>query len=149
MALRSVGAGKRVSFVQFLKDGTSSEIRALKRCGDIDYHATGTDGFIGDRAPTPREMGFGSKGLLWCFEALERGYDLIIADEILNAWGLGIVTMDDLKDLIAHKPPEADLVMTGRPCPKEILSCCGYATEFEHVAHPYDNGREPRKGIDY
>ena len=32
-AIRLAGANKRVLFIQFLKDGNSSEIKMLERCG--------------------------------------------------------------------------------------------------------------------
>lgn len=149
LAVRALGADKSVFFIQFLKDGTSSEIRMLKKHTTMRYRGTGSSGFIFGRNPTEEEKQYGTIGLDWCHGALESGYDLVVADEILNAWGLGLLSLDDIRALIAAKKPHTDLVLTGRPKPEGLLHLCGYATEFVHVAHPYDCGYESRKGIDY
>lgn len=116
LAVRASGAGKRVFFFQFLKDGSSSEIEAFKNIKNIDYDCTGTLGFIFDRAPSEEEMILAKNGIEKCAKALEMDYDLVIADELLNALSLGLVEEAEVLEMISKRGP-VEVVITGRKCP--------------------------------
>jgi len=148
LAVRAAGAGKKVMFFQFLKDGSSSEVNVLRNLPNIDYECTGTFGFIFDRDPTEEEIDLASRGIERCLWATGEGYDLIIADEALNALTLGLLREEDIARLISKKERGVELVLTGRTCPDKILELCDYATEFKMVKHPHERGCEARKGID-
>ncbi|MBN1786242.1 MAG: cob(I)yrinic acid a,c-diamide adenosyltransferase [Candidatus Methanofastidiosa archaeon] len=149
MCVRALGAGRKVFFIQFMKDGTSSEVELIRTLPNLEYRCTGTLGFIFDRTPTEEEKELARKGLEACKEALRGGYDVVVADEILNAVGKGLIGEKDLIALIDARPGNVELVLTGRPCPDSILERCDYATELKNVKHPHERGVEGRKGIDY
>lgn len=148
LSLRSLGNGNDVSFVQFLKDGTSSEIVMLKRFPRFTYHCTGTLGFIFDREPVEEEYELAAKGLRIC-EKASRHADMVVADEILNAVGIGLISIEDVLSLIDRKNDGTELILTGRPGPERILERCQYATKFMMVSHPYELGIAARAGVDY
>ncbi len=148
LALRALGAGKRVTFIQFLKDGSSSEVSMLQKLEGISYKSTGTCGFIFNREPTKEEKAKVDKGIHYCEEAFKNGFDVVIVDEILNAYGFNIISEKKILSLIEDKPTKTELILTGRPCPKSIIDKCDYATEFVMVKHPYKKGIKARKGID-
>ncbi|HOP09478.1 MAG TPA: cob(I)yrinic acid a,c-diamide adenosyltransferase [Candidatus Methanofastidiosa archaeon] len=148
LAVRASGAGKKVFFFQFLKDDTSSEVAVLRSLPNIEYGCTGTLGFIFDRQPTEEEIKLAMDGVGTCKKALNGGYDLVIADEILNVLSLGLAGEDDMGDMISGKGNSVELVMTGRACPGPILERCDYATEFKNVKHPHEGGLRARMGID-
>jgi len=148
LSLRSLGNENSVSFIQFLKDGTSSEIMMLKRFPGFTYHCTGTLGFIFDREPVEEEYELASKGVEMCRKA-SRHADMVVADEILNAVGIGLIGVDEVLSLIDGKKEDTELIMTGRPGPEQILERCHYATKFVMVSHPYEKGIPARAGVDY
>lgn len=77
------------------------------------------------------------------------GYDIVILDEIGNAARHKLVNVRDLLDLVAGKPPNVELVLTGRYMPKEILDKANLVTEMVAVKHPHEEGIQGRRGIEY
>ncbi len=51
--------------------------------------------------------------------------------------------------LIESKPTHVELVLTGRFAPQTIIDAADYVTEMRHVKHPYSNGIQARRCIDY
>ncbi|MHC1605325.1 MAG: cob(I)yrinic acid a,c-diamide adenosyltransferase [Candidatus Methanofastidiosia archaeon] len=149
LAIRAAGAGKKVSFIQLMKNDTSSEVEILKKISFISYKCSGSYGFIINKEPTEEEKLLTHTGLLYCFEAYKNKKDVVIVDEILNAYGLGLLEESDVLSLIDQKPKEIELILTGRHCSEKILKKCDYATEFKMIKHPLDQGIKARRGIDY
>ncbi|MHC4291755.1 MAG: cob(I)yrinic acid a,c-diamide adenosyltransferase [Planctomycetota bacterium] len=81
--------------------------------------------------------------------AHEKYYDLIVLDEIVFCLGEGLASMDDIKELIEHRDPRVELVLTGRGASDELIELADLVTEMRPVKHPYDNGTAARKGIEY
>jgi cob(I)alamin adenosyltransferase len=51
--------------------------------------------------------------------------------------------------LLDGKPPQVELVLTGRQVPPEILARADYVTEMREVEHPYHRGIQARPGIEF
>ena len=149
LLIRAAGAGKKVFFMQFMKDEGSSEVSILKKIPGIEYQCTGTLGFIFERKPTRDEKELALNGLEKCMDASSGEFDIVIADEALNALGKGLIGEEGLMSLIDGRKKDVELVLTGRPCPESILKKSDYATEFKMVKHPHMKGKKARKGIDY
>lgn len=144
-ALRYIGAGVNVAFVQFLKDGSSSEVAELRRLGVL---------VVADRArPLPIEEG----------DALERE-ELELLHEGLaraRAFGAGAVVLDELAYVAARVSREgaariereleaalawADLVVTGRGAPGWLAARADLVTEMRAVKHYFDRGTQASRG---
>jgi len=76
-------------------------------------------------------------------------YDVVIADELNVAVAFGLVSEDEVVELIKSKPPKVELVITGRYATENIKSMADYVTVFEEVKHPFQQGINAREGIDY
>lgn len=76
-------------------------------------------------------------------------YDLVIIDEVINALHYGLITVDQIKELIAQKPEFVELVMTGRDVPQEIVEVADLVTEMKMIKHPFEQGIMSRWGIEY
>jgi cob(I)alamin adenosyltransferase len=50
---------------------------------------------------------------------------------------------------IRDRPPEVNVVATGRDAPAELLEVADTVTEMRKVRHAYDRGVTARRGIDY
>jgi len=80
---------------------------------------------------------------------LSGAYELVVLDEINVALYFEVLRLEDVLALIDIKPPEVELVLTGRRVPQEILDRADYVTEMREVAHPYQRGIRARKGIEF
>ncbi len=76
-------------------------------------------------------------------------YDLIILDEIIVCYSMKLVDYDTIKSLTKLKAAHTELVMTGRGADEKIIELADLVTEMKEVKHPYANGIQARKGIEY
>ncbi len=149
LALRAIGAGWKVFFCQFLKEGEFSEIRALKTFGDrVTVRQFGSGRFIRG-APCKRDMQLARKGLEEVMGILEQGgYDLVIADEINVAVHYGLIDVDQVRALIAARPAGVELVLTGRWADEAVFEDADVVTEMRCLKHYYEKGVSGRAGIE-
>ena len=163
LALRAVGHGLRVCFVQFMKEeGSTGERAAAQRLHpELEIHVFSAPHW-GDRSqasedtpwwnlpPSAEDKKQAGEGLLFAQRALAGGaYDLVVLDEVLVALKFELVSLDDVLGLIRAKPPTVELVLTGRDAPAEVIESADLVTEMNAVKHPFDQGLEARKGIEY
>ena len=149
LSLRAAGAGLKVYIGQFLKQGGYSELEALKRFSDlITIEQFGTGRYImGD--PTPEDFAAARRALAALTSAVASGdYDVVIMEEANVAEKFGLITGQDLLDVIDRKPEGVELVITGRGCPKQVVERADLVTEMRPVKHYYDKGVLARTGIE-
>ncbi|PIN89975.1 cob(I)yrinic acid a,c-diamide adenosyltransferase [Candidatus Pacearchaeota archaeon CG10_big_fil_rev_8_21_14_0_10_34_76] len=156
-ALRACGNGYRVHMVQFMKNGADSleeqipgEIKALEEFDNFSYKRFGTDGWI-IKKPTENQIKATQDALTYVKQSLQNpNYDIIIADEILYAIQLGLLSEDEIISLIENKPEGKELILTGSHVPyPRIFEKAELVTEIKKIKHPYDSGFIARKGIEY
>lgn len=149
LALRAIGAGWRVFFAQFLKQGRFNEIKALEhfdnQCTIRQY---GTGRFVRGK-PTPTDIQQAQAGLKEILETAKNdGYDLYILDEINVAIHFGLIPLDDVLYFIENMPQHVEIVMTGRWAPKALIERADLVTEMNCLAHYYEQGVMAREGIE-
>lgn len=76
-------------------------------------------------------------------------YDILILDEIGIALKYKLIELKEVVSLIKNKPPEIELILTGRYIPKKLFSFADYVSEVKEVKHPYQKGICAREGIEY
>lgn len=155
-ALRACGNGYRVHLVQFMKNGASSleeqipgEIKALEKFDNFSYKRFGTGGWV-VKKPTPEQIVENRKAYDYLISCFKEDYDIIIADEILYAIQLGLLTEGEIIKLIDDKPANKELILTGSHVPyPDIFEKANLVTEIKKIKHPYDAGFIARKGLEY
>ncbi len=156
-ALRACGNGYKVHLVQFMKNGADTlekqipgEIQALQKFDNFTFKRFGTDGWI-IKKPTENQIRACEEALDYVKNSLESGqYDIIIADEILYAIQLGLLTEEQVIKLIENKPKDKELILTGSHIPyQKIFEKADLVTEIKKVKHPYDAGYIAREGLEY
>ena len=149
LALRAAGAGLRVYFGQFIKNGDYSELTGLARFADcITVRQFGRGCFLLTE-PAPEDRAAARRALDAIGLALTSGdYDLVIADEANVAVTLGLIEANDLVSLIDLRPEQVELVLTGRGAPDAVLARADLVTEMRCVRHYYDRGVLARQGIE-
>ena len=149
LAIRAAGAGLRVLFTQFIKGMTSSEIDALKMFSDqITVRQFGHGRFIREKASS-EDIDVAGFGLTEIEQVLsERAYDVIVLDEANVAVQCNLFSIDKLVNLIASKPPEVEIVITGRNAHPCLLDHADVVTEMKEIKHYYRKGIMARVGIE-
>jgi cob(I)alamin adenosyltransferase len=74
---------------------------------------------------------------------------MIILDEINVAVDFNLIDLNELMKVIENKPENLELVLTGRYAHPEIQRIANYVTEMLEIKHPYQQGVEARKGVDF
>jgi len=150
LALRAVGAGKKVLLIQFLKDGRSSELKAIKRISGFDFKTFGKKGFTDKNNLTQKDFDLARQGFIFFKEALEsKKYDLIISDEINVALDFKLIETSKLVSLLKKNSSKTEIVLTGRGAPKKIVSIADLVTEMKKRKHYLEKGIKARRGIEY
>ena len=150
LAVRASGAGKRVIFTQFFKDGSSSEVEALKTLPGIrTIHAQTVKGFYRSMTPEQREQAREDYIALFQQVAAGKDADLLILDEIVSACNRGVVPETLVTDFLRSKPSGLEVVLTGRNPSPALMELADYITEMRKLRHPYDRGVAARRGIEF
>jgi cob(I)alamin adenosyltransferase len=163
VALRAVGRGWKVLMIQYTKMGEwpkgepMGEINGAQRLApDFEVISTGI-GFVnilGDPYTFEEHREAAQKGLeLYKERAASGEYDLIILDEAIGAVSQGQWELEQLLEVIRTRPRELNLLITGHDDKKafidQVIALADLATEMVKVKHPFDEGHQARKGLDY
>ncbi|MCC7369732.1 MAG: cob(I)yrinic acid a,c-diamide adenosyltransferase [Chloroflexi bacterium] len=163
VAFRAIGRGWNVSMIQFTKMGEwpkgqpLGEISAAERLApNLELIPTGI-GFVnifGDPYTLEEHREAAQKGLDLAREKIASGrYELVILDEILGAVDQGQVDFEQLVEIIQTKPHGLNLLLTGHDANKKyldrLLPMVDLASEMVKLKHPFDEGHQARKGLDY
>lgn len=151
LSVRAAGADKKVLFVQFFKNGNSSEIRSLQKLEGIrTLHASTVPGRFSRMSDEQRVQASSDYTELFrSAAALSENFDLLILDEIISACNLKIVDEALVTAFLDSKPDSLEVVLTGRDPSCELTSRADYITSMEKIKHPYDQGIRARKGIEF
>lgn len=150
-AVRALGAGLRVYFVQFMKDHPYGEVKILEGFApQLKLLRYGNDAFVFKKQPPSallvQEM---KQGLDEARQAMLSGdYDVIILDEILVSVYFKLFTVEDVKKILKEKPLTVELILTGRYSPPEINDQADLVSEIKEIKHYYQRGILARKGIE-
>ena len=60
----------------------------------------------------------------------------------------GLIDPGRAKDLVLSRPPDLELVLTGRDAPAEYIELADLATEMKNIKHPLRKGVTARRGIE-
>ena len=78
-------------------------------------------------------------------------YDLVVLDEVIDAYNLGTIPKDQLLEMMDKRPEGTELVITGHQYGMDISALtdrADYVTKFVKEKHPFDLGMPCRKGIE-
>ena len=148
ISLRAVCAGFQVFFGQFAKGMEYSELQAQKLLPGFTMRQYGRDAFIHGN-PGPEDVEKARAGLSEVKKEMLSGkYDLVVCDELNIALFFRLIPVEDVIDLIDHKPEHTELIITGRYCPEEIIEKADLVTEMREIKHYFTQGVMAREGIE-
>ncbi len=149
LSIRAAGAGMKVFIAQFIKKGNYSEIKALKKFSDlITVEQFGSGCFIKGK-PATKDIEAARKGIEKVKSIVFSGnYKMVILDEANVAVKLGLFSVEDLLDIIADKPEEVEIVITGRNADQRLIEKSDLVTEMKEIKHYFQKGVKARVGIE-
>lgn len=159
LAIRAVGAGKRVGIIYFDKGGEAHynerKILSERFPQEITFVATGLDRVD----PVTHKFRLGvinedveeaKRGLQTAREWIASDkFDLIILDEINSTTALGMLKVDDVLEIVRARPKELELVLTGRDAPEAFKELADLVTDMQLVKHYFYDSIPARAGFDY
>ena len=148
LALRAAGQGMKVAFIQFIKGQPCGEHSFVSQHHPFEIVQIS----IGDSFGKPMELLNREVQQTLAFaeqEIFSGDYDMVILDEIFVAINQGFITTKQMLDLLDEKPNSVELVLTGRKAPPEIVQRADLVTEMLMIKHPFTQGINARRGIEY
>ncbi len=151
LAVRAAGAGMRVLFVQFFKNGSSSEVKILSSLPGVDVLIP--EVWHGRYKKMSKEQQEETKK---CYTELMRDvaeradeYSLIVLDESVSAYNYGMFDRESFLEMLRSWKDVREAVLTGRDPAPELREIADYVTEMKKEKHPFDLGVNARKGIEF
>lgn len=150
-ALRAIGHGYRVCMIQFMKGRAYGEVVAAEKyLPNFKIYQYGLDSFVMRNNPAPIDIELARQGLEMARRVIRsKEFDMVILDEINVAMDFNLISQDEVLELVRSKPPELDLVLTGRYASEELKKIADMVSEVVEVKHHYASGIKGRAGIEY
>ena len=154
LALRAVGCGKRVVIVHFLKDWNCGEFKSLEYLPNVTVFKGKSSGgvFVFDMSDEEKAKTkeIHDENLKKAVELQKKGMcDLLILDEAIDAYQLGVLDKKLFEGLLDNKPEMLELVITGHRPEARLIESADYVTEMVKLKHPYDKGVSARRGVEF
>jgi cob(I)alamin adenosyltransferase len=159
MVMRALGHGWKVLVIQFFKGDwpvVFGELEMAKRLApqlEVLQLGRGFVSHMGDKKPFDEHLDAARDALRVARERIASGtYDLIVLDEIMYAIdyaGVQLVSIDDVLGLLAEKPENLHLVLTGRNAPQALIDRADLVTEMQEIKHPWQQKIPAQVGVDY
>lgn len=150
LALRAWGHGLRICVIQFMKRGEDyGEVKALRRLG-VEVFQFGSGKLIVKGKHCQDDLDCASRALELSRSILASGeYDVVILDEVNVAVSFDLVRCQDVLEALRGRDSGVEVICTGRNAPEELKKEADLVTVMTLEKHPYDEGLNARKGIEY
>lgn len=172
MAIRSLGAGQKVLFAQFMKTFFYSEQKILQNISEnLTLKIFGKPYFLvkkgtldekdikklkdkvlvyDENNPPKDYIHLVKKGLEELRDILSKeDFDLLILDEINMCLYYNLLKQEELENFLAKIKPQTEIIITGRMAPDWLLARADLVTDMTEVKHYYAKNVEARLGVEY
>lgn len=148
-ALRAAGHNLKTLVIQFLKNRESGEIIASKDIEEITVEQYGNPDFIIDGDAEEDDYKKAREALKRAEKAIvEEDWDIMILDELNLCVYFDLIEIEDVLELL-EKVEDTEIIITGRNADDELIERADLVTSMEEIKHPYEEGFDARKGIEY
>ena len=163
LSLRAWSQGWPIVVYQFVKSakwktGEESALRALARVHEqtgegapVTWHKMGEGwswiqrpGHEADHAADAREGWAQVKR-----DLAAQAYGFYVLDEFTYPMKWGWVDVDEVVSVLAARPGQQHVVITGRDADPRLLEAADLVTEMTNLKHPMDAGQKGQKGIEW
>lgn len=152
LTVRAIGFGLKVLFMQFLKDGSSNELKVLRELENLEIVGTKpikkfTFQMSEEELRITREEN-GQQFKAVTERVRNEDFNMLVIDECLGSIEAGVLDEQLVLDFLKSKPENLEVVLTGRIPSEEMIEVADYVSRIDKVKHPYDRGIPARKGIE-
>lgn len=152
MVIRSLGHGYKVAIVQFIKGAWQpAEKEVLEKWeNQLEFYAMG-EGFTWETQDRERDILMANKAWEKAKDfILNPDYKLVLLDEINIALKLDYLNLDDVLNVLAEKPEDTHVILTGRGAKQELIDMADLVTEMKLIKHPFkEQGIKAQAGIEF
>ncbi len=150
VVLRAWGHDLRVCVIQFMKKGEDyGEILGLRKMS-VEVWQFGSGKLVIKGSHCQDDIDCARRALEFSREILSCGeYDVVIMDEINVTVYFGLLSCEDVLEVIRNRAEGVEVICTGRNAPDELRKEADLVTVMTVEKHPYDEGLEARKGIEF
>ena len=156
LAMRALGRCWKVLIIMFTKGGDDyGELNSFRNLSpEISKNLTivqaGLDRIVYENNKNADDAAEIKKGWDLAKKVIKNDeYNLVILDEANIAIDLGLIDIDEVVEVLKHKPDEMEIVLTGRNADPKIVELAHLVSEIKPVKHYWDTGIAARKGIEY
>ncbi len=148
--VRGVARGWNVAVLQFIKSGDwKVGEETIGRQLGVDWQALGS-GFTWDSDNIDEDRRTAADAWAIARRTIQEGeHQLVILDELTYLLTWGWVDTGEVVDVIRNRPPQVNIVVTGRDAPQALIDAADTVTEMRQVKHAYEAGISAKRGIDY
>jgi cob(I)alamin adenosyltransferase len=159
--LRAAGHGLEVLVISFMKAKVAirggdeeinyGEFRSIGQIPNFTIVPVGRETFVDKENPDPIDIKMAQEGLQLARDALiHHKCDVLILDEINVAVEWNLISLEDQLGLISMKPPDVELIMTGRYARQELIEAADLVTEMRETKHYFSTHKiKARKGFEF
>lgn len=152
LALRAAGSGKKVVVTQFLKDGSSSELKILRTLPNVTVLTCQRQfGFFWNMTEDQKKEAAAAYQQLF-EEAVKTAEKeeafLLVMDEFMAAYRHEMIDREQALAFLKNRPEGLEVALTGRDPAPELLELADYVSEIRKIKHPFDEGIAARRGIE-
>ena len=137
--IKALADGKTVTLIQFLKGKANSDLMQVLKKLEPEMKAFSFEKYEGLFENLPEEEKKEEilnirNGLSFARKVMVTGgADVLILDEVLGLVDRGILPQDELRQLLAVRPEEMQLIITGKVFPEELKDCVDLVSRIETI----------------
>lgn len=154
-AIRSIGHGKRVGMVLFVKGSwKTGEKEIFPTLPNLDFVVAG-EGFTWDTQDLERDIACAQHGWKRAIEMIEaarqdpKAYHLIVLDELNIAIRYGYISIDEVVSVLDSRPEHLNVIVTGRDAKDALIEIADTVSEMVPVRHAFQRGVRAQRGIEF
>lgn len=152
LAIRALGRGYRVIFLQFLKWQDTGEITILSGLANAEI-IRGTDlpqKFTWSMCEAEKVILLEKHNEMFrkATSLCGSGKCLLVMDELIGTYDMGLIDKKMVLNFLQNKPAGLEIAMTGRNPADELVALADYVSEVKKIKHPMDQGITARDGIE-
>ena len=151
MALRCLGHGMKVAVVQFIKGAIdTAEERILRGFGDHVVFLRMGEGYTWETQDRERDKSVAQEAWIEVEKFLQDPtFGMVVLDELNIAIHHEYVSLEQVLDAVAKRPPMLHVVITGRGAKPELIEVADLVSEMKMIKHPFRKGIKAQKGVEF
>jgi cob(I)alamin adenosyltransferase len=151
MVCRMMGHGMKVSIIQFIKGAMETgEQNLFDAFPDLVEMRPMGEGFTWDTQDRTRDIA----KVREAWEAakariMDPEWKMVVCDELNIALRYDYLPVQEVLDVLACRPADTHVVITGRNAPSELIEAADLVTDMQMVKHPFRSGVKAQAGVEF